>query len=488
LSAIAMSSAMSVFFAVGTLDVLQVCDLTVVGGGPGGIYFAWRLLTSEAAGPAAGSVCLFERSGRFGGRIFSLRNQGPEEDLVVDLGAYRYAPEPYQESTWYIYTPLLGALIDNALKIPSAPYEPGNPNSTLRKIIDMDGQNAGYATFVETMVEKLKGLDGFKMQFNEELVAIQASQSGGRIRLDFASGLTVSTGKVLLNLPQLPLLKVLDNSEGLFDAAGVPPALQVPTPMDGVKLYVHYTNAWWRNILNLTSGSFGLDMHNATTKPLTQLPDLSGRYHDGHTRCSSSPQAACRGFLEATYTYANAARFFLTHEPNNEPPYTRLQYSQPTGKFALDLVHDVLVGYHKTALDKVRGYNATRFVSELRPDFALLSYWGPQTRGYGGAIHSTRIGPLLKESELAPLAMAPFSSKIPVFIANEAFGALRGSDGVLGGHHGWAECSLVMAENILAEKFNVPPPSWINVSIYDEYVRFHYDKAERTRRGGWSQG
>ena len=42
--------------------------------------------------------------------------------------------------------------------------------------------------------------------------------------------------------------------------AGVPPALQVPTPMDGVKLYVHYANAWWRNLFNLTSGSFGPDI------------------------------------------------------------------------------------------------------------------------------------------------------------------------------------------------------------------------------------
>ena len=33
--------------------------------------------------------------------------------------------------------------------------------------------------------------------------------------------------------------------------AGLPAALQGPTPMDGVKLYVHYDNAWWLNLLNL---------------------------------------------------------------------------------------------------------------------------------------------------------------------------------------------------------------------------------------------
>ena len=67
------------------------CDVAVVGGGPGGIYFAWRLLASGMDK----QVCLYERSNRFGGRIYSLREQGPKSDLVVDLGAYRYAPKPF---------------------------------------------------------------------------------------------------------------------------------------------------------------------------------------------------------------------------------------------------------------------------------------------------------------------------------------------------------------------------------------------------------
>ena len=28
------------------------------------------------------------------------------------MGAYRYAPEPYQEGSWYVYTPLLGVALD----------------------------------------------------------------------------------------------------------------------------------------------------------------------------------------------------------------------------------------------------------------------------------------------------------------------------------------------------------------------------------------
>ena len=258
--------------------------------------------------------------------------------------------------------------------------------------------------------------------------------------------------------------------------------------MDGAKLYVHYSNAWWRNILNLSSGEFGLDMHNATRTQSGQVPDLSGRYHDGHTRCDgSTPSLRCRGFLEATYTYADSARWFLNHQLRSNPPYTRLDYSEPTGRFALDVIHESLVNYHKAALEKVAGYNATRFVAGLRPDFALLSYWGAQSEGFGGAIHMTRDGPLLPETELAPRAMAPFG-ELEVYVANEAFGALRGTDGKLGGHHGWAECSLVMAENVLTAKFGVPPPSWCDRRVYDEYVSFRSTPTERGRRGGWHQG
>ena len=134
------------------------------------------------------------------------------------------------------------------------------------------------------------------------------------------------------------------------------------------------------------------------------------------------------------------------------------------------------------------GYNATARVEKLRPEFAMLSYWGPQTVGYGGAVHSTRVGPLVDGTDLAPLSVQPFGTQQPIYVANEAFGALRGSDGVLGGHHGWAECSLVMAENALVRHFGLSPPVWINATVYDKYVRWHTAPEERKLRGGWHQG
>jgi len=218
------------------------CDLAIAGAGPGGIYSAWRYL----AGHSTGNVCVFERSERHGGRIYSLKNQGPRNDLTVDVGAYRYAPEPEKEGSWYIYTPLLAGLIDTRLGLPSATYEPGS-NSTLRKIVDAEGENAGYATFVDAMLSEIRAepkyASRFALRYHEELVSVTPASSSEGVTLSFASGLSAVAGDVILNLPQLPLLKVLERSEALLggSSADVPPALLAPLPTDGVKLYVHYT-------------------------------------------------------------------------------------------------------------------------------------------------------------------------------------------------------------------------------------------------------
>lgn len=55
---------------------------------------------------------------------------------------------------------------------------------------------------------------------------------------------------------------------------------------------------------------------------LGSLPACSGRYHDGHTRCDGAEAATlCRGFVEATYTYASSARYFLTEQLSTSSPY-----------------------------------------------------------------------------------------------------------------------------------------------------------------------
>ena len=76
--------------AIGAATALppRYCDTAIVGGGPGGLYSALRLANASKAE----SVCVFEALDRFGGRVHSVR-VGKRDDLVVDLGAYRFARE-----------------------------------------------------------------------------------------------------------------------------------------------------------------------------------------------------------------------------------------------------------------------------------------------------------------------------------------------------------------------------------------------------------
>lgn len=109
-------------------DIAQ-CQISIVGAGPGGVYTAWRLAKDSVEGDDAMSVpperiCVFERSQRLGGRIFSVRNLGPEGDLVVESGAYRFSSDGA--------TPLLTALIQTGLNLPWVACE----NLRLRRRID----------------------------------------------------------------------------------------------------------------------------------------------------------------------------------------------------------------------------------------------------------------------------------------------------------------------------------------------------------------
>jgi hypothetical protein len=112
------------------------CRVSIVGAGPGGVYTAWRLAKDgfAATGIAPAAVCLFERTERLGGRIFSVRHLGAERDLVVESGAYRFSSDGA--------TPLLTAVINEALGLPHVEYD----NSHYKIVTDASDpdSNAGY--------------------------------------------------------------------------------------------------------------------------------------------------------------------------------------------------------------------------------------------------------------------------------------------------------------------------------------------------------
>lgn len=63
------------------------CDVAVVGGGPGGLYAAWRLRHTQ---PSL-SIAIFEATSRVGGRVRTLNT--PDIPFTMDIGAMRFLRE-----------------------------------------------------------------------------------------------------------------------------------------------------------------------------------------------------------------------------------------------------------------------------------------------------------------------------------------------------------------------------------------------------------
>jgi hypothetical protein len=410
------------------------CAVAIVGAGPGGAYLAWRLATDvgpDAIEPA--SVCVFERTARLGGRVYSLTGLGDSSDLVVDAGAYRY--EPGQ-------TPLLASLIEGALGLPHAAYD-----STHEKIVtdaaDPDS-NAGYATFVHAMMDAATAA-GVRLYTDHELRSVAQPEHGAAVALSFANGRAVAAGTLCLNLAQQPLLQVLARSTLAASPPGAPrgageTALYLPSATPACKLYLHYPTAWWRTELGLTAGNF------AQSAPAMEMP-LNGRYHDGHARCR--PDGSCYGFLLAVYSNgASACAFFKDFVNEADPPVSVVRPESSAGAWLLAEAHAQLVRKHPAMSAAARA---------APPTFGVLSLWNERAAGFGAGWHGWKTS---AASRSAPAqAVRPWAAA-PIFVANEAFGT----------RHGWAESSVVMAENIAAQAFGLVRPAWLPEATYSRVI------------------
>ena len=110
---------------------MESCDVVVVGAGWGGIYFAWRLAV-DSASLAAKDICIYEASGRLGGRVLSVTGLPllNHTSLTIDFGAYRF------RSSHRLPADLIAHL-----GLGVGPY--GEPDDC-KKVVDADGNNAGY--------------------------------------------------------------------------------------------------------------------------------------------------------------------------------------------------------------------------------------------------------------------------------------------------------------------------------------------------------
>lgn len=165
------------------------CSLAVIGAGWGGAYIAWRLAVDTPTINAS-DVCVFEANGRVGGRILSLKGLPSFADLAVDVGGYRF-----QETQ-----KLPADLVWKALKLNTACYDwncaAQCEGTTCYVIKDAYGNNAGYATPIETMLTQLEEAGaGRQVFFASRLIAVHKSQAGqapSASTLTFGDGSTVT--------------------------------------------------------------------------------------------------------------------------------------------------------------------------------------------------------------------------------------------------------------------------------------------------------
>ncbi|CAK9034522.1 U4/U6 small nuclear ribonucleoprotein Prp31 [Durusdinium trenchii] len=215
-----------------------------------------------------------------------------------------YGP-PGQRVTKCEWTPLTAHLVkarmNDALKLKTALYDPfPGDNSKMEKIVDAAGHNAGYATFVETMAKEAE--DRLKIFLGHEVVGLRRAQSGPGSVVVSVKGpdkkFEVEASAVLLNIPQLPLLRLLRASSEVDAKMSPPPDLFAPSSMAILKLYVHYEDAWWRNYLQHVGGEFSnmYGSFSAWEAPYQFPLPLEGRYWDGDYRCDGDdPKRPCRG-------------------------------------------------------------------------------------------------------------------------------------------------------------------------------------------------
>lgn len=488
------------------------CDHAIVGAGPAGIYYAWRLAGNAAVRPNT-TICIFERLERVGGRVASLVNSGPLGDLVVEPGAYRFIPE---KSCFHhppgpdlcMWTPILAGIITDALKLRSKRY---NMNASeldyhLFKIVDEFDQDAGFARYVWGMLDEARALAtqrGIRLhvflRHSLESFELPGSASGqanafsggspvqGRLPVvltlrepDGSVVKAAATGSVLLNLPQLPLMQALAASG---THAAPPVQLHEPNPGTYMKLYIHYSDAWWRGGrygLNKTTGHFS--NLQQTSHPIMPGEDpmhvfpgvaspapLLGAYHDGDTRCkeSSPGEEHCRGYVQAIYTDDFFALMFyqsfgLMRNGEAIANLTRTSHG-PAGKWLLDEVHAALVELHTPELSEDDRENILRGEA-TQPDHAALSIWGPAATGFGAACHFSRLreGMTPKDAALdvAQHTLRPFlasEGEDRVFVASEAFAPLQC----------WSEGALQMAENAL-QRLGLEKPTWMPQEVYEQ--------------------
>ena len=433
-------------------DLPKHCSFAVVGAGWSGAYAAWRLAV-DASSVNASSVCVFEANGRVGGRIFSVHGLPSFADLAVDVGGYRFQTRQR----------LPADLVWSALKLPTQCYDwecaAKCEGTTCYVVKDAFGNNAGYATAIETMLGQVEaaGGPGRQVHLAARLTSIEAAPAAGRAasRLIFAGGRSVTASKVLLNLPS-NAIEYLSRDSTLLgsSSAAVRRLLGAVTTIPMVKVYAWYDDAWWSTKLGLMEGAF---------TAATDGAPLEGRYHDGPQRCVVGRDTAgdpvysgkkiaygnCSGALEVYYGIARPYYAKLMPSPLQPLTVATRGTSSLAAAQLIGDVHAALMARHAKALASAGV--APGAVSP--PQTVVLANWisaGRYTPGIGRLLGGDLDRALLRK----PLP------EYDLFLANQDFGY----------ETGWAAGSLAMAEKVLQAELGLPAPRWLDAEWYEKRV------------------
>ncbi|KAK9823395.1 hypothetical protein WJX72_002466 [[Myrmecia] bisecta] len=449
------------------------CETLVVGGGPGGVYSAYRVLESKNST----NVCLLEATGRVGGRIYSVRGLGAKQDLVVDMGAYRYMP---------LVQKLITDIIEGLLQLPNRLYQPGVED--YKVILSTDGSNAGFATYVEKLLD-LGSMMGLKTHFNTKVISVNTT-ADGTFKVTAGEGQVFTANRVILNLPTRPMHRLLQSSniETNYNTG-----LYAPEHNRATKLYLYYPQAWWL-AAGLNNGSFAA---TSAFGPGNVTIPLVARYHDGHVRCNTSSGAvdyyytnnainpsSCYGYLQAVYTSASSASsapsqaaiaYLVDYmgSSSTDVPYKILDGSTALGAKLLADSHASILKWHNAN----NLSTAAMAASNALPSHAVVAMWDQAVSWVGGGWNG------MKDSKQGtPDAVAasgvihPFPG-IPLYVANEAYGPAT--------TQGWSEASLVLAENIIQGYFGGGQPSWMrNTTLPAVIFGPNWNDYESAQQGG----
>eukprot|EP00198_Chlamydomonas_reinhardtii_P011419 XP_001700756.1 L-amino-acid oxidase [Chlamydomonas reinhardtii] len=476
------------------------CDVAIVGGGIGGMYAAYRILTGGTRPPV---VCTFEATNRIGGRIFSLRGMGGRGDLCVDVGAYRYVDGRHT---------LVQGVVENLLGLNYTLYDPASP--IFRKLVDGRGDDVGFVSVVEGLAARAVD-KGLKLFLNTAVTRVRVSSSTApeaegpppkyQLTLYTTSGraVRVSAARVIFNVPQRPLMRILQASN-LATFTPWSRALDMPFPYMAAKMYLYYEDTWWI-YMNLTTGSFAapaFDTPGVESDPtLFTQPPLRARYHDGDWKCDGDddawsaaaaaggpppPPPRCHGFLLYTYlsdnSYSGGAnrngqglntppwsgvvpRFYwnIAVNPDMSKPYVVLDASTNSAEQLLAAAHRKLVAYHQSV-----GKPIPEPYASTLPTQAVVVVWDPSVFWTGGAWHGYKngaLGGMVNTSAQAdPAQSVPVAAIKPweheqLFVVNEAFAP--------GAFQGWAEGSVLLAENVVSSHFGAARPAFLPPDRHD---------------------